>query len=299
MAFRKQTVIARPMARSERVLVEAVGDETVIYDLDTNVAHALKPLAAAVFNYADGTNTASEIAELASYRLATTVTEAEVADAISQLDTLSLLDIPELSLSEAGLSRRDALKVFGAVGAGTVLVSSVAAPFASAAIVNISANGDNRTCGSGAGAMTGSATTDGGWPQPYSGSNWGLVSGTSAGAPVTANDYKLGHPCYVTSGSSGTKGTYQVVPCDGPTYQCAEVVCVPASEGTITGAYGASGTPEYGDSILTASPIAGNTANIGYGPYTNNCYSGYEYKFCCGTGTSACGSTSPSTCHSS
>ncbi len=141
MANDKQTVISRPLARSERLLIEAVGDESVVYDLDTNVAHALKPLAAAVFLFADGSNSTAEIAELAGYRLDRSVSEAEVDEAVAALDQLALLQTPEVSLGESGISRRTALKTFGAVGVGTLLVSSVAAP---AAFADVTAD---YTCG--------------------------------------------------------------------------------------------------------------------------------------------------------
>jgi len=131
MANPKQTKIEFPVARDENVVVESVGDETVVYDLVAHVAHALKPLAAAVYMYADGTNTAAEIAELASYRLDTVVTEADVADAIVQLEAISLISSPVLHV-ESGISRRHALKTFAAAGAGSMLVLSVATSAASA-----------------------------------------------------------------------------------------------------------------------------------------------------------------------
>ncbi len=76
-----------PLARSERLLVENIGLETVIYDLNTNDAHALKPLAAAVFMYANGENAAADIAELAAYRLATPVTTDDVLETVAQLES--------------------------------------------------------------------------------------------------------------------------------------------------------------------------------------------------------------------
>jgi hypothetical protein len=145
MATNKHTVINHPVARSERVLVESVDNETVIYDLDTNVAHALKPLAAAVFTYADGKNNVEAIAELASYRLAEPVTSAQVTNAVAQLDALNLLETHELDIDAGGFSRRDALKVLAATGAGMALVSSVAAPAALAAGGQTDA-GDNVWC---------------------------------------------------------------------------------------------------------------------------------------------------------
>jgi hypothetical protein len=132
---RKQTSIARPVARAEGLLVESVGDETVVYDLDTKEAHCLKSLAAAVFMYADGSRTAADIAELAAHRLGTPVTEAEVADAVAQLEGRSLLDAGPLLIRD-GLSRREAMGKFAKIGVAvtaTPLIASVMAPAASAA----------------------------------------------------------------------------------------------------------------------------------------------------------------------
>jgi hypothetical protein len=85
---RKQTAIARPIARTEGLLIESVGEETVVYDLDTKEAHCLKALAATVFMYADGARTAADIAELSSYRLETSVSDADVKDAVKQLESV-------------------------------------------------------------------------------------------------------------------------------------------------------------------------------------------------------------------
>jgi hypothetical protein len=135
MTFRKQTTVSRPMARTDGLLVESVADETVVYDQETKEAHCLKALAAAVFTYADGRNTTAEIAELVSYRLDRTVSEAEVADAVRQLEQHALLDTP-LVIRE-GLSRREALRTMAATGVGAVagasLITTILAPTAAAA----------------------------------------------------------------------------------------------------------------------------------------------------------------------
>lgn len=152
---RTQTVIERPIARGDGLLIESVGDETVVYDLGTKEAHCLKPLAAAVFTYADGKNTAAEIAELTSYRLDRAVTPAEVADAIAQLGTTGLLETP--LLVHDGISRRDALRrmaaVAGVAGA-TPLIISIMAPAAALAGASqiptgCSGCGQNKDCLSG------------------------------------------------------------------------------------------------------------------------------------------------------
>jgi hypothetical protein len=134
MRSRKQIVVSHPAARDQGLLIESVGDETVIYDLETKQAHCLKALAAAAFTYADGKNTAADIAELASYRLGQPVTEAEVEDAISQLGDCGLLDTA--LVIHDGLSRREAVKRIGAIAgavAAAPLITSIIAPTAAMA----------------------------------------------------------------------------------------------------------------------------------------------------------------------
>jgi hypothetical protein len=129
-----------PLARSSRVLVEAVGDDTVIYDLDSKEAHCLNPFAAAVFSYADGRTTTAEIAELAGQRLGKPVTEAEVEDAVAQLDERTLLEDSLLRVDGDGLSRRSFVRksaLAGAAAAAAPLIASVAAPTPAAAVTPI------------------------------------------------------------------------------------------------------------------------------------------------------------------
>jgi hypothetical protein len=215
MGKSKHAAAGCPVARSENLLFTAVDDEAVIYDQQTKVAHALSPLAAAVYTYANGENTVAEIAELASYRLATQVSESDAQQAVEQLSALDLLEIGEAG---SGLTRRDTLKVFGAVGAGAMLVSSVAAPFAMAAGV-----ANNYLCGTYDGDIKSSSGTSL-YPQVWSsvgqidysgGANsytgdWQLAGPGTAGGPISgssASDYDLGASCFI-SAPTGTC-TYQ------------------------------------------------------------------------------------------
>lgn len=217
-----------PVARTERLVVENVGDEAVIYDLDTNVAHALKPLAAAVFMYADGKNSPAEIAELVSYRVDASVSEDDVNDALAQLDSLSLLASPVIQVIDGGLSRRDALKAFAAVGAGTALISSVAAP---AALAGSSCVGLDCVTGKGGSINAGGGVS---YPQPTS---W-----NSNGSP----NVTYGGTCSYTSNGKSMTGQWQCVPCDHCFgYQCCQVVCAPAGVGDAWGTGTYSVGPEY------------------------------------------------------
>jgi hypothetical protein len=210
MATNKHTVINHPVARSQRVLVEAVDNETVIYDLDTNVAHALKPLAAAVYTYADGKNNVEAIAELASYRLAEQITATQVTNAIAQLDALNLLETHELDVDAGGFSRRDALKVLAATGAGMALVSSVAAPAALAAGSQTDA-GDGIFCPGGTDRSEGGGKTyiagpsGAQYPQP---TEW-----LSSDAPAAG--IVFGGTCAYTSGVANDATCTPAVASDG------------------------------------------------------------------------------------
>lgn len=263
-----------PLARSERLIVEDFDDELVIYDLDTKVAHALNPLAAAVFIYADGSNTPAEIAGLASRKLDTEVSEAEVAEALSTLASVSLINVAEAVPAEEGVSRRAALKVFAAAGAGTMLVSSVAAPVALGVTTSFNCPNYSRN-GRSTGFMSGGEF----WPQPGFVESTGTVVNPSSGwnsngTPVLSYNAPGATTCnYLTSATStfgGTKGTiasdgsWVCVPCDQSYgYRCCSVVCAP----------GGSGGTSYG-SVGTPYPY-GCYGNIGYyGKYCYTCPSG-------------------------
>jgi hypothetical protein len=149
-----------PRKRTTGLLVEAVGDEAVVYDLETREAHCLKPLAAVVFECCDGAGSISDLAATASRRLSTNVTDDDVAEAVRQLEQLKLLDTPLVVLDGAngngnGVSRREALRRIGFVGAtaaSATLVTSIAVPavaWASGIPAGCSNCGKNSDCASG------------------------------------------------------------------------------------------------------------------------------------------------------
>lgn len=137
-------------ARTHGLLVEHVGDETVVYDLDSKEAHCLSAVAAQIFALTDGRRRASELAELASRNLNTTVTEDEAAEAVALLDERRLLDTP-LLVEQSGMSRREVIRK-GAFA--TVLITTIAIPVATAAATvqiptGCTGCGKNKDCASG------------------------------------------------------------------------------------------------------------------------------------------------------
>src|SRR3954451_5352160 len=135
-----KTASTVPAARSDGLLVQTLGDETVIYDAESKQAHCLKPLAAIVFDCSNGQATVGDIARVAEERLGHDVVDADVADAVGQLESVGLLQTALVVRAGNGLvagngrgvSRREMLRRVGFAGAaaavGTPLVTSITAP---------------------------------------------------------------------------------------------------------------------------------------------------------------------------
>jgi hypothetical protein len=285
-----------PIARSERLLIENVGDEAVIYDLETNVAHSLKPLAAAVFMYSDGANSAAEIAELASYRLDQSITESDVAGALVELEQTALIIFPADDSAGSGLSRRDALKTFAAAGAGTLLLTSVAAPAALASGV-----GSNYTCPKQNSAIDSGADH---WLQPGTagynpGTGWnsdGTPSGVAYNAPC---HYQQGF-CELTKAPGNQAqctlwgGTWANGKCTG--YKTTSTTIITQAQCTSAGCGGswsyrpAPGVwqcipcdgPTYNCCSVVCAPSGSGGVAWGTGQYSTSCYAraGWDGKYC-------------------
>jgi hypothetical protein len=126
MTRRRQ--LALPIARADGLLVEQVGDETVVLDTESHQAHCLSPLAAAVFGGADGRTRVEDIAGLAGAAIDEDVSVDQVEAALAQLDERGLLDRPALpgGISRRALVRRTAVAT--AAVAAAPLVTSIVTP---------------------------------------------------------------------------------------------------------------------------------------------------------------------------
>lgn len=149
--------MAGPRARSQRLLVEEVGDEVVVYDLDNDFAHLLNATTAAVWRRCDGRSSFAAIAEGVKAALGEPIGEPVVLDALAQLQKTNLLEGP-IDLPEHGLSRRQILKGIGIAAVTIPVVTTVLAPTpaAAASVGNAigasclgSQNGGNCGCASG------------------------------------------------------------------------------------------------------------------------------------------------------
>jgi hypothetical protein len=116
-----------PLARSEDLLVEGVGAETVIYDGRSKEAHCLSPLAAVVFDRSDGRTSLADLAGIASSHIGEPVDLGGVEEALAELAERDLMIAPA---DGDGISRRELVRktavVTGTVWATPLILSSQA-----------------------------------------------------------------------------------------------------------------------------------------------------------------------------
>jgi hypothetical protein len=100
-----------PKARTHDLIVEHLPGEVLAYDLHTNKAHCLNPVAAFVWERCDGRTSFAELsAQLRDY-LKVADADAALDLALEQLSSRRLLEEPVTALSEsARMARRDALR---------------------------------------------------------------------------------------------------------------------------------------------------------------------------------------------
>jgi hypothetical protein len=132
-----------PVRRDEGLVIEPVGDETVVYDDRTKEAHCLSPLTAVVFAHSDGRTTVEQIAVLATDRLGESVDTSSVVEALAQLDDRDLMDfVPP----DGGLSRRDMIRRSAAAAGGAAMAPLITSVIAPSAIAASSATCANLLC---------------------------------------------------------------------------------------------------------------------------------------------------------
>lgn len=119
----------RPLARTEGVLLEEVGEETVVLDTTSGEVHCLSPLATAVYAGCDGSKAVDGLAEDAGSRLAEPVSAEQVETALAQLEERGLLALPPEAGN--GFSRRALIQrtaVATAAVTAAPLITSIVTP---------------------------------------------------------------------------------------------------------------------------------------------------------------------------
>ena len=132
----------RPRARDEGLVVQELGDESLVYDRKTEIAHCLGAVAARVWRGCDGERDVRALASFAH------VPEELVADALEELQLNGLLadEAPSSVDTVAGVSRRDALRRIAVTGLAASSVPLIVSAAAGTPLALASAGSTCATC---------------------------------------------------------------------------------------------------------------------------------------------------------
>ncbi|HET8675969.1 MAG TPA: PqqD family protein [Blastocatellia bacterium] len=124
-----------PLARKDGLLVRAVNEEMLVYDLERHKAHCLNRTAALVWGHCDGKATVADVARLVGKKIGTPPDEETIRNALSQLDRAGLLQGRLTRADNARrLSRRQAVRSLSVAAAAAVpIVTTIVAPHAAEA----------------------------------------------------------------------------------------------------------------------------------------------------------------------
>lgn len=114
-----------PRARKRGLLVDRVGDETIVFDEERKEAHSLNRMASVVWQQSDGAHSLSQIAAELTKELGVQANEAIVLYALDKLASVHLLEEDVGREQELPTSRRGAMKRVAAVGVAAVGLPSV------------------------------------------------------------------------------------------------------------------------------------------------------------------------------
>lgn len=130
----------QPLARKEKLVIEQMANEVLVYDLESHKAHCLNLTSAVIWQHCNGKNSVIRIIQLASRDLQTSVSEDVVLLALNQLEKFHLLEKQtDFAFTLPKVSRRDLMKRIGVASAIAIpLVTSIVAPtaLANASCVN-------------------------------------------------------------------------------------------------------------------------------------------------------------------
>ena len=124
-----------PSARRERLVVKALEDELLIYDLDSHRAYCLNRTAALIWNACDGRRTVKEMARFVEKEGEHPVDESFVLYGLNQLSRFKLLEErTDRHAFEERMTRRELARRLGFATAALIpLISAIEAPTAAQA----------------------------------------------------------------------------------------------------------------------------------------------------------------------
>lgn len=118
-----------PLARKEGLIIQAIGNELVVYDSSAKQAHNLNATATKVWKLCNGKRSVSEIAQIAGRELHQPVSEQVLWYALARLEEYGLLESTvSVPTAMAGISRREFLTKFAVAAAIVPVVKTMKVP---------------------------------------------------------------------------------------------------------------------------------------------------------------------------
>lgn len=114
-----------PEAREDGLIVQTVGDETIIYDQLRDRAHRLNRTAALVWRSCDGRRTVSDLAQALHAETEAPADEDLVVLALDRLNKSHLLRKPFAPAGSGPVTRRDVIRKLAITGAMTLMIPVV------------------------------------------------------------------------------------------------------------------------------------------------------------------------------
>ena len=118
----------KPRGRRDGLVVRELPGETLVYDLDRDVAHCLNETASLVWQQCDGNNTPHQIARSVADTLNQPIDDRVIWLALTQLSQHKLLTEQVRSPSDMSINRREVLRVIGISAVALPVVASIMAP---------------------------------------------------------------------------------------------------------------------------------------------------------------------------
>jgi hypothetical protein len=114
-----------PRARQHGLLVDRVGEETIVFDEERKEAHSLNRMASIVWQHSDGAHSLSQIASVLTKELCVEANESIVLYALDKLASVHLLETDDTTELGRPTTRRDVMKRVAAVGVAAVGLPAV------------------------------------------------------------------------------------------------------------------------------------------------------------------------------
>jgi hypothetical protein len=135
-----------PGARKDRLVVQELPEEMLVYDLDRHRAHCLNKTSALVWKHCDGKSTVGQLRTVLEEHLGTSVDDDVVWLALGQLRRFHLLEEESKGFGMMKVTRRDLVSRYLPAALALPLILSIPSP-AAAQAASIPCATLGQTCG--------------------------------------------------------------------------------------------------------------------------------------------------------